>query len=155
MDKDAWYTPIEIIQSLGKFDLDPCCDNICPNPTAKRKFGPDQDGLSKPWNGRVWCNPPFSNVVPWVDRMIAHGNGVLFVFARSDAIWFQRALASSGMCLLLAGRTTFGRPNGTESRCPLGCALIPFGKRNLKAVKESNIRGQILLTESSYQHIGP
>jgi len=144
MDKDAWYTPIEIIQGLGEFDLDPCCDSICPNRTAKNRIGPETNGLSQPWTGRVWCNPPFSNVVPWVNRMIEHENGILLVFARSDAIWFQRALASSGMCLLLAGRTQFGRPDGRVSRCPLGCALIPFGERNVEALKSSKIRGQLL-----------
>lgn len=144
-DRDAWYTPIDIIQRLGSFDLDPACDAVCPNVTAATRIGPDKDGLSVPWAGRVWCNPPFSNVVPWVDRMIAHNNGVLFVFARSDAIWFQRAIETAGMCLLLAGRT-FGRPDGRQSRCPLGCALIPFGEANRHAVASSGIRGQLLRT---------
>ena len=144
MDKDAWYTPIEIIRSLGEFDLDVACDSMCLNETAKKRFTPEDDGLSQPWTGRVWCNPPFSDVVPWVRRMISHGDGVLLVFARSDAIWFQNAVRASGMCLLLAGRTTFGRPDGTKSRCPLGCAIIPFGEANRVAVEKCGVRGLLL-----------
>lgn len=140
-DKDCWYTPAEILHPLGTFDLDPACDSRCPNRTAIRMVGPDENGLSMPWFGRVWCNPPFSNVVPWVDRMINHGNGVMLVFARSDAIWFQRAVESAGGVLLLAGRTTFARPDGSKSRCPLGCALLPFGDRNQESVRRSGIRG--------------
>jgi len=29
----------------------------------------DQNGLAAPWRGhRVWCNPPFSNLWPWVEK---------------------------------------------------------------------------------------
>jgi len=143
-DKDRWYTPPGIIQSLGEFDLDPACDSESPFQTASLMIGPEKDGLKHEWSGRVWCNPPFSNVVPWVDRMIQHNNGVLLVFARSDAVWFQRAVIAGKGCLLLTGRTSFRRPGGNESRCPLGCALIGFGNENKEAIKNSGIRGVFL-----------
>ena len=33
---DEWYTPIEIIQSFGEFDLDPCAPMIPLWKTAKK-----------------------------------------------------------------------------------------------------------------------
>ena len=43
---------------------------------AKRSFSQAEDGLGQPWSGLVWCNPPFSNIEPWIDRLIKHGNGI-------------------------------------------------------------------------------
>jgi len=142
---DEWYTPIELIRSLGEFDLDPACGPGCPNKTARRRYA--QRGEEKPWAGRVWLNPPFSNVVPWVDRMIEHGNGVLFVFGRVDAVWFQRAAAASDGVYLLRGRVQFQRTGGTTGRCPLGCVLFGFGARNRRAIQRCGYPGIWLTTD--------
>lgn len=45
---------------------------------AVRKWTKSDDGLSMPWEGRVWMNPPFSRPEPWVDKFIAHRNGVCY-----------------------------------------------------------------------------
>lgn len=129
---DEWYAPIELIRSLGEFDLDPACGPQCRNRTAKRRYG--CNGLEREWFGRVWLNPPFSYVPPWVDRMIKHNNGVMLVFGRVDAVWFQRACAAASGVYLLCGRIQFDRPGGSTGRCPLGCVLFGFGERNRRAI---------------------
>ena len=50
-----WYTPPEIIRSLGEFDLDPCTSEIAYklNSSAKNYYTKEDDGLSKEWLGRV------------------------------------------------------------------------------------------------------
>jgi hypothetical protein len=63
--KDEWLTPPHIIKALGHFDLDPCAPHFTRRPrhTAGRHYSgftgiPEQeavDGLSAPWEGRVWC----------------------------------------------------------------------------------------------------
>ncbi|MDE2102063.1 MAG: adenine methyltransferase [Patescibacteria group bacterium] len=136
---DEWYTPLEIIRALGPFDLDPACGPLCDNATARRRYR--SDGLARRWTGRVWLNPPFSNVAPWVDRMIAHRNGIMLVFCRSDAAWFQRAISAAAGVFLFRSRTEFQRPDGSRSKCPLGCCLIPFGARNRRAVLRAGFRG--------------
>lgn len=141
---DEWYTPPALIKSLGEFDLDPACGPLCENQTARTRYG--TDGLSREWFGRVWLNPPFSDAMPWVDKLVAHGNGILLVFSRSDAVWYQRAVASAGGCFLLKGRIQFQRPGGGPSRCPLGCSLIPFGTANHEAIRASGLDGIFLKT---------
>lgn len=103
-----WYTPDWLFDALGlEFDLDPCApagglDWI----PAKRFMSIDDDGLKQPWAGRVWLNPPYGReAAKWVDRLVEHGDGVALVFARTDAAWAQRAIAS-GVCLI-AGRISF------------------------------------------------
>ena len=44
---DEWYTPKEIIDSLGKFDLDPCAPINPLWQTAKIMYNKSDDGLTK------------------------------------------------------------------------------------------------------------
>lgn len=57
---DEWYTPKEIIDALGKFDLDPCAPVKPLWQTATQMYNKNHDGLTKDWVGRVWLNPPYS-----------------------------------------------------------------------------------------------
>lgn len=43
---DEWYTPIEIVNALGSFDLDPCSPTHRLWDTAKRHITPEEDGLA-------------------------------------------------------------------------------------------------------------
>lgn len=39
-------------------------------------YSREQNGLELPWFGSVWCNPPYSDIEPWVQRayaMLVHG----------------------------------------------------------------------------------
>ena len=57
---DEWYTPKEIIDALGEFDLDPCAPVAPPYKTANVMYNKNDDGLKQEWKGRVWLNPPYS-----------------------------------------------------------------------------------------------
>ena len=74
---DVWLTPRHILDALGPFDLDPCAAPVEANwKTARVHYRLPDDGLTKPWLGRVWCNPPYSNVWRWLDKLAFHGSGV-------------------------------------------------------------------------------
>ena len=142
---DEWFTPPEIIQALGVFDLDPACGPLCKTKTAARKIGPKRDGLRAKWRGRVWLNPPFSNAAPFIRRMMDHGDGIALIFTRMDANWFQEAMQAAGWVFVFRGRIQFLRPGITNRhRCPLGCALLPFGDRNVEAIRNAGFRGSLL-----------
>jgi len=48
---DDWWTPPEIIASLGKFDLDPCAPMRPLWRTAEVMYNKEDDGLSRIWGG--------------------------------------------------------------------------------------------------------
>lgn len=77
---DEWYTPKEIIDALGKFDLDPCAPVKPLWQTATQMYNKNHDGLTKDWIGRVWLNPPYSRplIERFVKRLAEHGNGTLY-----------------------------------------------------------------------------
>lgn len=85
---DDWLTPRAILDELGPFDLDPC-DTVDGYTGAARWYSYADDGLDQPWTGRVWLNPPYSDVGRWVARLACHGDGILLTFARTETSWFQ------------------------------------------------------------------
>jgi hypothetical protein len=95
-ESDQCFTPEHIFASLGlKFDLDVAAPvggvDWVP---AKRHYSHKDDGLKQPWRGRVWMNPPFSNPKPWVEKFLAHGNGVALL-PMSKSKWFFELWSSN------------------------------------------------------------
>lgn len=54
---DEWYTPKEIIDALGKFDLDPCAPMRPLWRTARVMYNKEQDGLKQKWEGKGMVKP--------------------------------------------------------------------------------------------------
>ena len=135
---DEWYTPKEIIDALGKFDLDPCAPVNPLWQTAEIMYNKNQDGLTKKWIGRVWLNPPYSRplIEQFVKRLAEHGNGIMF-----QDIIFEKATAMK----FLRNRIRFFRPDGTRGDSP-GCGsnLIAFGEDNAEILRTCNIAGKYI-----------
>jgi hypothetical protein len=146
-----WWTPPELVQALGEFDLDPCA-GVGQIPLAKRVYTLPQDGLIEPWKGRVWCNPPYGpNVGQWAERMAQHGNGIMLIFARTETRAWRGIWEKAHGILLPARRITFLRPDGTKAKSGTApSAFIAYGENNLDALREAQHLGTIkgiLLTE--------
>lgn len=112
----VWLTPKWVIDRLGPFDLDPCA---APEPrpwaTAAHHITLPEDGLMAPWDGLVWCNPPYGRQVgAWMSRMAMHDNGIALVFARTDTEWFQKSADFASGILFLKGRLQFCTPDGVS-----------------------------------------
>ena len=48
---DEWYTPKEIVDACGQFDLDPCAPENRLWDTATRHIAKSEDGLKTDWGG--------------------------------------------------------------------------------------------------------
>jgi hypothetical protein len=147
-----WYTPAWIFDELGlTFDLDPSSPHDAQTAVpAATKYTIFDDGLSKPWFGRVWMNPPYGpDTGFWMRRMIDHGNGIALVFSRTDASWCQEAMQAADAVLFMAGRVDFipGNENKhKKGRAGAGTVLFAFGTPNAIALQRLERYGTFFQT---------
>jgi hypothetical protein len=145
-----WYTPKWVFDELGiEFDLDPASPETEQTAVpAKRKYTPSDDGLSKPWFGRVWLNPPYCHQTEtWMRRMTEHANGIALVFSRTDSKWCQLAMKTADAYLFLAGRISFipGEENRHKrSRAGAGTVMFAWGEECALALFRMKDRGVFL-----------
>lgn len=136
----SWQTPAWLLQALrqtfGVFDLDPCAQTKrrrAASVSAKMLFTADDDGLSLPWHGKVFVNPPYGrSLKSWTSKArseFAVGNASLVVAlvpARTDTNWWHRDILGDAAIVFLKGRLRFGE--GKDS-APFPSALAIWGAR--------------------------
>jgi phage N-6-adenine-methyltransferase len=149
-ENDEWYTPQEIIQSLGTFDLDPATslNAYKLNNSAKKIYTVKDNGLTQEWEGRVWLNPPYSNplIQQFLMKMAEHNNGIALVFAKIEAKWFHDIVLKHATAIkFLYNRIRFYKPDGTQGMQPRnGSMLLAYGKDNAKILMSNTIKGKFL-----------
>lgn len=143
-ESDDWYTPPEIFDGLGlEFDLDPCSPGAEHWVPARKVYTIGDDGLSKPWFGRVFMNPPFggrNGHVPWLHKFLLHGDGVAIIRAYTSSSWWHEWIPRCEGVLFPRGKTKFIRPDGSVGRSPgHGVALLGMGEVSLDALERSGL----------------
>jgi phage N-6-adenine-methyltransferase len=175
---DVRETPPELFNALNekhRFTLDACATSS--NMKCKR-FYTEQGGyerhpatgdafcftnlhgLTGPWDGRVWCNPPFSEIPAWIAkcwREMGRADGPELIFllipaTRTEQAWWHRLVEPyrdgrkplvTGVELrteFLQGRTHFlkdGKPildpkTGRRSAPKFGCVGLIWTKEGTK-----------------------
>jgi transcriptional regulator with XRE-family HTH domain len=135
---EHWETPKELLEPLysvfGVFDLDPCSptSNFRTAPVkAKVHYTQDDDGLSLPWFGTVFMNPPYGRSLSrWTAKAkveVEQGNAEMVIAllpARPDTHYWHRDIAGSTSVFFLKGRLKFGN---TEQVAPFPSCLVLWG----------------------------
>lgn len=133
LDSDSWITPLWVVELVREFfggviDLDPC-SNPASLVNAEREFFVADDGLSKPWTGRVFVNPPYSSPSEWMRRCLAVGDaGEVLALPKGDwsvSWWRSYVLPAPARCQL-HGRVAFGAGG---KRAPFPSAIVCYSPR--------------------------
>jgi hypothetical protein len=142
-ERDERYTPRELIDRLHRswgFTVDAASDPAAPAAQViGRSWSRAEDGLSRPWDGeRVWCNPPYSSIEPWIAKAWASRCvAILLVPAnRTEQGWWHRLVEPyrdrdprGFRTEFIERRVQFGTPRAPEgakwhSSPPFGCVLL-------------------------------
>lgn len=111
------------------------------NAKCAKFYTRELNGLVHPWmDERVWCNPPYSEIGPWVEKAWAESQlcpviVMLLPANRTEQKWWQRLVepyrdrpGSPLTVEFLPGRMRFVKPGqeaiGPNERPPFGCCLL-------------------------------
>jgi len=121
------------------------------NKKCERFYSIEDNGLEKSWAWeRVWCNPPYSDIEPWVQKawqecmVTMSGRSadlvvMLLPANRTEQGWWQRWVEPNHRARrpdfhveFLPGRLRFLAPGADEikpnERPPFGCCLLIWGQ---------------------------
>jgi transcriptional regulator with XRE-family HTH domain len=133
---NLWETPAELAEALsqavGGFDIDPCAataDRRRARIKAKILLTEADDGLSVPWTGRVFVNPPYGRGISnWIRKCFEESQRgctvVGLVPARPDSSHWHRFVANHADIFMIRGRLKFG--DGANS-APFPSCIVVWG----------------------------
>ena len=129
---DLWETPQEFFDELDQefhFDLDVCA--LPENAKCSRYYSPEQNGLSQPWDGVCWCNPPYGREIgKWVQKgffaSVSGATVVMLLPARTDTKWFHEYIYGKAEVRFIKGRLKFG---GNKNSAPFPSMVVVFRRK--------------------------
>lgn len=157
-------TPLWLVEMVtefyGRIGIDPCWNEESFVRAAITYDGScvAQDGLTQPWRGRAFVNPPYSDPTPWADRCALHAatgeEALLLVNVSLTVAWWRRWRPKY---LSLRGRRRESAPEYARAverarLSKLGCraAAVAFFDRRIAFIKDGverrgNPREQMLV----------
>ena len=125
------------LSSVFNFTLDVCA--LPENAKCRDYYTPDDDGLSNPWRGGVWGNPPYGREISaWVKKGYEesrkdYNDFVLMLLpARTDTKWWWDWVQGKAQLFFVKGRIRF---NGGSAGAPFPSVLALYMK-DIKGGKE-------------------
>jgi hypothetical protein len=161
---DEWLTSRIINEGLmiKDFDLDPCA----PHPDKLKNLEPGlvpaknhywEGGLEKPWFGKVFCNPPYSDVGTWLAKCAEHKNALALVYARMETQWFQAQVWDRATALLFPGKRVHfvSLLKNTKSAGVAPSVVVAYNLDMAEHLRTCPVPGNFILLDRSARSRGP
>lgn len=125
-----WETPQALFDALDEefgFTLDAAAAPS--NAKCERYYTEQDDALSQPWEGTVWCNPPYGRII---GKFVAKGfeeaqkgaTVVMLIPARTDTRYWHEYVMRAREIRFIKGRLHF---SGSRNNAPFPSAVVVFG----------------------------
>lgn len=147
---DEWATPPGFVRPLAAavdgFDLD-VASGAEHSPVADRGYDKDDDGLSQPWPGKIWCNPPYSNISPWLRKAISERQQsraefvVALVKGDTSTDWFHKYGTEADLFVFVNYRMKFG---DSSNSAPFPSLVLVYGELPDAAISSLRNHGTVI-----------
>lgn len=117
-----WETPKSIYNKLdtmfGPFVLDSCADKENAKCQNYYSLENGQNGLILPWQGKIFCNPPYKTIDKWIKKAYIEAikqksTVVMLLPSRTDTKWFCTYCMKAKEIYFLKGRIKFENAKNT------------------------------------------
>lgn len=164
-ESNEYYTPPQYIDAarevMGGIDLDPAtCEAAQRVIAASTYYTETDDGLSQPWYGRVWMNPPYGKIGndssqgQWAQKLVSEykaGNvaeGIFLVKAAVGYEWFEVLWDELPVCFSRE-RLSFVREDGSfDGQSKQGTAFFYVGQNVQRFIDVFRRFGRVILPEA-------
>jgi DNA N-6-adenine-methyltransferase (Dam) len=156
-DSPEWFTPKIVFQKMAvEFDMDVASpgSSFVPWIPVKRHLTKAEDGLTTPWEGFTWCNPPYGlrkGMQKWIDRFVDHRNGVILLPGYTYTQWWQEFVQQTDCVLFVLSKLQFISPVSRNGKnCTLANVMAAIGDQGTTALRNAaaNGLGQLFIRRS-------
>lgn len=137
---NEWYTPSIYIEAarqvLGTIELDPASSATANDVVqAEEYYDIEDDGLTLPWEGNVWLNPPYGRdlIAPFIEKICLHARSgeitaaIVLVNNATETDWFQTLAAHADALCFPRSRIRYWNASGTHDSPLQGQAFAYIG----------------------------
>jgi DNA N-6-adenine-methyltransferase (Dam) len=155
---NEWYTSKPYIEAartvMNGIDLDPAsCELANRTVKANRYYTKDDNGLTLPWYGNVWLNPPYGRIygtegtTSFVSKLIQEykqgtvQQAIILTMMGMYASWFFRLLEY--LVCFLEEKPVFYRPDGTNGKLGFAACCTYLGPNESAFIEHFSKFGRI------------
>lgn len=162
---NEWFTPARYVEAarrvMGEIDLDPASCELANKVVKAAKYHTKEDnGLERPWYGRVWLNPPYGRIHPdltgsiqsfqkaFAEKLLREystGNieqAILLSLGNPNSVWFQPFFDYT-LCFY-RGHIDFYRPDGSTGTFGFPLAFVYLGSREKQFINVFSQFGRVV-----------
>lgn len=116
LERDDYSTPQSLFGRVcakyGPFDLDAAASQA--NTKCSKFYSEHEDALTQKWEGVVWCNPPWKDLISWTSKALGEvrsGNAdrvVMLLPVITKTRWFHEVVLPHARIEWIRGEVRFG-----------------------------------------------